>query len=162
MAGVSVSTVETMAHAIFKVAPSLVVELYSMPGFAPRRFGGVIELSEYAMALREVRGGAVFIGVQYPDMGGGIRTRRIELKGQCGNGGFRFVAEGWGMISVYLPVADSASLTAHVSANSERRALSWESTDLELSPVGSWNWKAVESHVRRLKRALKGAHDGVY
>lgn len=155
--GVSISVVEAIAQAIFKVAPSLVVEAYSTPGAEPLRFQGESELIDYAEALREFRGGTVFIKVHYPDMSGGIQTRRIELNPQYSDGGFRFITEGWGLISVYLPVAESARLTAHVSANSERRALSWEATVPELAPVSCWNWKSVESHERRLKRALKKA-----
>lgn len=66
MGAVSLTVVEIVARAIFKRAPSLVTEIYSTPGETLQRFGSAEHLCSYAELLRQVKGGAVFVGGDIP------------------------------------------------------------------------------------------------
>ncbi|MBN5052017.1 hypothetical protein [Stenotrophomonas sp. LMG 10879] len=157
MAGVSTTVIEAVATAVFKRGPSLVTEIYSAPGDNLQRFESADELCSYAESLRHVRGGTLFVGVQYPEMGGVVSTREYELTKGPDSGKPRSHAGGWGLIHVLLPVSRDASSTARIYVISERSALGRERGGVRFSPVRDWNWKAIESHARRLKRVLKEA-----
>ena len=154
MAAVSNRVVETMAHAVFKRGPVLVTELYSSAGMPPRRFDSAEVFCGHARALQTLSGGMLLVGVQYPDMGGGVRVRPFEPgRGESG----RFSVAGWGLISILLPMAADANCVAKVHALTERAALDRERGALDVPPVCDWNWRAVESHKRRLKDVLRKA-----
>ncbi|MBH1588040.1 hypothetical protein ACSYHF_12775 [Stenotrophomonas maltophilia group sp. P373] len=157
MGAVSLTVVEIVARAIFKRAPSLVTEIYSTPGETLQRFGSAEDLCSYAELLRQVKGGAVFVGVRYPDMDGDVTIREFELTKGPDRGKMRSSVAGWGLIHVFLPVNQDASCLASIYRMSERGAFARERGGIDLPPVRDWNWKAVESHSRRLKRVLKDA-----
>lgn len=95
MGAVSLTVVEIVARAIFKRAPSLVTEIYSTPGETLQRFGSAEHLCSYAELLRQVKGGAVFVGVRYPDMDGDVTIREFELtKGQIAGRCARALQDG--------------------------------------------------------------------
>jgi hypothetical protein len=157
MGAVSLTVVEIVARAIFKRAPSLVTEIYSTPGETLQRFGSAEDLCSYAELLRQVKGGAVFVGVRYPDMDGDVTIREFELTKGPDRGKMRSSVARWGLIHVFLPVNQDASCLASIYRMSERGAFARERGGIDLPPVRDWNWKAVESHSRRLKRVLKDA-----
>lgn len=156
MAGVSSTVIEAVATAVFKGGPSLVIEIYSAPGNNLQRFKSADELCSYAESLRHVRGGTLFVGVQYPEMGGDVSIREYELTKGADSGKLRSQAGGWGLINVLLPVSQDASSAASIYVISERSALGRERDGVRFSrPVRDWNWKSIELHARRLKRVLK-------
>lgn len=157
MAGVSLAVVEAVARAIFEQSPSLVTEFYSAPGECLQRFSSAEELYGYAKLLREAKGGPVFVAVQYPDMSGEVSVRKFELIKGPGRGKHRFTIGGWGLINVHLPLYPDASTPARICVLSERAALGRERAGGGLPAVAGWNWRAVESHSRRLNRVLNSA-----
>ena len=154
MAAVSSKVVEAMARAVFKRSPVLVTELYSSAGGQPRRYDSAEALCEHGRALQCVSGGMLLVGVQFADMGGAVRVRPFDT----GRGDFgRVTVSGWGLISILLPIAIDANVAAKVQALTERAALARERGALDVQPVCDWNWKAVESHKRRLQDVLRRA-----
>ena len=154
MAAVSNKVVETVARAVFKRSPVLVTELYSSAGGQPRRYDSAEALCEHGRALQCVSGGMLLVGVQYADMGGAVRVRPFD----SGRGdSARVMVSGWGLISILLPMANDANVSAKVQALTERVALARERGALDVPPACDWNWKAVESHKRRLQDALRRA-----
>ncbi|NYB78076.1 MAG: hypothetical protein HZS22_09865 [Stenotrophomonas maltophilia] len=120
MGAVSLTVVEIVARAIFKRAPSLVTEIYSTPGETLQRLGSAEDLCSYAELLRQVKGGAVFVGVRYPDMDGDVAIREFELTMGPDRGKMRSSVAGWGLIHVFLPVNQDASSLASIYRMSER------------------------------------------
>ncbi|HEL4245101.1 hypothetical protein I5U23_09215 [Stenotrophomonas maltophilia] len=157
MAGVSLAVVDAVARAVFERSPSLVTEFYSAPGEDFQRFSSAEELYSYAKLLREAKGGAVFVAVQYPDMCGEVSVRKFELVKGPDRGKHLFTIGGWGLINVHLPLSPDASMSARICVLSERAALGRERSGVGLPAVDGWNWRAVESHSRRLKRVLNSA-----
>jgi len=154
MAAVSNKVIETVARAVFKRSPVLVTELYSSAGEQPRRYDSAEDLCEHGRALQWVSGGMLLIGVHYADMGGSVRTRPFGTgRGESA----RATVSGWGLISILLPMAIDANVSARVQALTERAALARERGALEVPPVCDWNWKAVDSHKRRLQDVLRKA-----
>jgi len=87
--------------------------------------------------------------------GGRLVKKRIDFTPKIG--GFRYDAEGWGLIQLYLESPRDRKLRAsHTNHNSERRALAWEDTYPELGRVADWNWAEVTSVSRRLNRFIRG------
>ncbi|HYQ22289.1 hypothetical protein [Stenotrophomonas sp.] len=154
MAAVSNKVVETVARAVFKRNPVLVTELYPRAGVPPRRYVSAEALCEHARALQWESGGLLLVGVQYADMGGAVRVRPFDT-GRSESA--RVMVSGWGLISILLPMAIDANCSAKVQALTERAALARERGALDVPPVCDWNWKAVETHKRRLQGVLKKA-----
>ncbi len=91
---------------------------------------------------------------------GRVLKRKISLDSRrCKGATFRYAAEGWGLIQLYLESPRKRSgqqwlEASHTNHNSEKRALAWESLNPELGPVSGWNWNAVTSFSRRLNRHI--------
>ncbi len=150
--------VEKMAQAIFSREGATVAEAYSTFDKPLRYFKSADEVVEYGRAKISSASDTFFIGVVYPDMLGECRVRRITLSPKhVRDHTHRFVFEGWGVVWIQLHLNSYSSLGSEVSSNSEKRALVWSTTIPELPPPSTWQWKAVESHTRRLKRALAKA-----
>jgi len=98
----------------------------------------------------------------YPNDADGKFVRRLITldSKRCKGATFRYTAEGWGLIQLYLesPIKRSGKQwmeTSHTNHNSEKRAMAWESTYPDLGRVSDWNWKAVTSFSRRLNRYIQ-------
>lgn len=147
--------IEVLAEAIFKESPIAVVEAYSSLGQELREFRNAAEVCNYAKANRDSNSTSVHLAVLYPDMNGSISTTRIAINpSKCDGHTFRYKAEGWGLIWVYLEMKQSP-VGSFVSANSEKRAHSWAATYPEMESPATWHWPAVARHLRRLRRVLK-------
>ena len=150
-------SLRTFAEAIFKEGPVTVVEAYSAFSQEARRFHCADDLCRYAEALRDTNDNP-HLAVHYPDMGGRLGLPRHALDpDQCDGHTFRHIAEGWGLVFVYLQVSLDGRLESFVSANTEKRALAWEATYPDMESPALWNWPAVGRHARGLSRALKRA-----
>jgi hypothetical protein len=131
-----------------------VAEAYSEPGKEPRQFDSAADLAEYIRVEIGKPRGFVDLIVVYPDMGGRPVRRTIHLDpNHCPGHELRYTWDGLGMISVQLYGAARYG-ESRICSNSQERARAWTSTDPDSSPPEVWNWKAVESHTRRLKRVL--------
>ncbi len=150
--------VEAVAAAVFDGPDAWVAEAYSDLDVLPREFATASAFVSYArQRLSRPRGSASFF-VTYSDMGGRAVRQTIQLSpGSVPGHTLRYTWQGWGLISVQLTRGDQPNDASRVSANSEKRALKWESTYPEWESPATWTWKAVESHARRLQRVLKRA-----
>ena len=149
--------IRAFAEAIFKERPVTMVEAYSDFSQEARRFGCAEDICVYASGMRGTNDNPHLV-VHYPDMAGRLALTRHALDPEkCDGHTYRYIAEGWGLIFVYLQISPTGKLESFVSANSEKRALAWEPTYPEMDPPGTWDWPAVGRHVRRLQRALTRA-----
>ena len=152
----TLNAVEAVSTAIFEKGPPTVVEAYSAFGRPLQYFAAAADLVEYAEARSKEPHGAVHIGVHYADMAGRLKERRIALDpSKCDGHTYRYGCEGWGLIWVHIELSQSAKLQPSISANSEKRAMAWAKTYAEMDPPSTWNWSAVASHLRRLRRVLR-------
>ena len=100
--------------------------------------------------------GYVHLAVRYPDMAGRITKIRIRLDpSKCDGHTYRYKAQGWGLIWVYLKLSSAGGLESFISANSEKRAVAWGPTYPDMEAPSTWEWPSVARHLRRLRRALK-------
>lgn len=148
------SGVDALVLAVFAEPVRQVVEAYSAFDSLPREFDSAEELRGYFRDTQSLQNGFGFVFVTYAD-GEGVAVREtitLQSPGQC----VRYTWGGWGLISLQVATSTPPSVTA----NSEKRALAWAAStqvNPDWQPPSAWNWKAVDRHVRRLKRALKSA-----
>lgn len=155
---ISLSSVEVLAGAIFEKGNPVVVEACSAFDKDIRYFREVEDVISYAKEESSKNNGTVSLAIYFPDSGGELLIRKIELiPEKCNGAKFRFSSEGWGLVHVSLSVGPPASIASFVSANSERRAKAWEPTYPDLGPVSAWSWPAVSKNLRRLRGALRRA-----
>ena len=153
----SEAAVGAIASVVFAKAGPTVVEAYSAPDQPLRYFQTAELLRAYVAECRSL-GTSAHVGVRYPDMLGRVVESRFSLDPvKCNGHTFRSKVEGWGIIWVYLQLGSDPRLPSHITANSRARAEKWAPTYPALDPPGSWNWSAVASHCRRLRRVLQGA-----
>jgi hypothetical protein len=151
----SEAVVTAVAEALFKERPSRVTEAYSEFESEPVDLRSAEEFCAYVESRRGVQGYA-HCAVLYPDMAGRLTTTRVELDpAHCKGATFRFTAEGWGLIRIYLKLSSVGGQKSFISANTEKRALKWAPTIPELESPSTWHWPAVARHERRLRRALE-------
>lgn len=83
--------------------------------------------------------------------------RRVELDpAACGGARFRYAAEGWGLVQLYLSVPGVDGLrNSHTNHNSLKRAKAWQSVDSDVDPVSSWDFKKISAFSSRLNRQVK-------
>lgn len=155
---VSLSSVEKIASTIFEKGKPIVVEAYSAFDKDIRYFRGQEDVINYAHEELVKKNGIVSLAIYFPEFGGELKIRKIDLvQEKCGGATFRFSSEGWGLVHVSLSVGAPASIASFVSANSEKRALAWESKYPDLGPVSAWDWLQVSKCLRRLRSALRRA-----
>lgn len=149
------AAVESMAAAIFRQRPAAVMEAYSAFGRQSVELHSAHELCAYASSMRSLDG-YEHLAVLYPDMAGAVTRARIDLDpSECGGHTYRYEAQGWGLIWVYLKLSPAAGRESFVSANSEARALAWAPHYPDMGAPSTWHWPSVARHLRRLRRALK-------
>jgi hypothetical protein len=149
------SVVDAVAMGVFAKPDPFVVEAYSAPDQEPKRFNTQRDLAEYMKAEVARPRGLAFVFVVYPDMSGKPVRKTIHLDPKhCPGQTLRYTWDGWGMISIQLHGSEQFQMS-RIAANSVARANAWAPTHPEWSTPDVWNWKAVESHTRRLQRILK-------
>jgi hypothetical protein len=150
------TAIASIANAVFVTPGAEVLEAYSDFGAIPRRLDSVDELVRYIHDKLSFPQGMAYFFVVYPDMAGCAVRKTINLKPNSVPGQtFRYTWEGWGLISVILRHAEQPNQYSRVAANSKKRAEKWKSTFPDMPSPDTWNWAAVESHARRLRRVLK-------
>jgi hypothetical protein len=85
--------------------------------------------------------------------------RRVALDPQaCGGATFRYNADGWGLVQLYLGSAaagDERLEDSHTNHNSLKRAQSWSDTVEEMGDVGVWDFAKITSFSSRLNREIR-------
>lgn len=86
-----------------------------------------------------------------------FKARRVTLDPSfCDGAKFRYAADGWGLVQLYLLVPRNGRLdNSHTNHNSEKRAKAWASVrDVEYGPE-VWNFKTITAFSSRLNRAIR-------
>jgi hypothetical protein len=75
---------------------------------------------------------------------------------ECGGATFRYCAEGWGLIQLYLgSLRDNLLEDSHTNHNTRRRAETWASTYPEFKNPDAWDFDKVSSYSFRLNREIR-------
>lgn len=94
--------------------------------------------------------------IYYPDAGGTVSERRIDLKpGAVPGHTHRFSQEGWGLIHLQCNQRDYPSIECRVAVNSDVRAHNWSDTCPEMGAPDLWDWDVIKRHAGRLTRLLR-------
>jgi hypothetical protein len=150
------SSIDTIAAAVFAKPNPVVLEAYSEPGQLPQSFTSAVQLAHYVRSQLSHPKGLAFVFVVYPDMGGTPTRRTIALDpAACSGHKVRYTWDGFGLISIQLQNPDGPMSRSRICANSHKRSSAWASTYPKWQQPQNWNWRAVESHTRRLQRVLK-------
>lgn len=83
--------------------------------------------------------------------------RKIVLDpAKCNGATFRYGAEGWGLVQLYLsgPTTNGLQLS-HTNHNTQKRAEAWQLTIPELGPVEAWDFKKITAFSSRLNREIR-------
>lgn len=149
------TAIDAIAAAIFGKPKPRVLEAYSECDHEPIVFGSQADLVSYIHDQVIQPQGLAFFFVVYQDMLGNPVRRTIYLDSKDDVvQKVRYTWTGWGLISVQLFGLENSQMS-RISANTATRASKWALTYPEWEPPSTWNWKAVESHTRRLSRILK-------
>jgi hypothetical protein len=152
---ISDRSIDAVASAIFDRRAYQVVEAYSDYDREPREFTDAAQVAHYMRERLESKDNLAYLFVVYKDMEGHAIKELIHLDAKRVPGHrVRYTWSGWGMISVQISSRSGRNGGSSIASNSEKRAMAWAPTSPDLPPPSTWNWKAVASHTRRLKRIL--------
>jgi hypothetical protein len=100
--------------------------------------------------------GFLFYSIYYPEAGGYVYERRIDLiPEKCEGHTHRFKQEGWGLIRLQCRFQDPSDIECSIAVNSEVRASNWSNTYPDLGDPAGWDWKLINSKCGRLTRLLR-------
>lgn len=154
---ITASAIEAISRGVFARPDPTIVEAYSEPDRQPQFFRSAPDLATYISDRVSQPRGLAHLLLLYPDMGGRLERETIHLDPKhCPGQKFRYTWQGWGLISIQLYGWEQSRMS-RIASNSETRARTWAATYPGLDPPSEWNWKAVESHTRRLQRIFRRA-----
>lgn len=83
--------------------------------------------------------------------------RRVSLNPTaCDGATFRYAADGWGLVQLYLgAIGDGGLKSSHTNHNGVKRAQAWCSVSPERNPVESWDFKRITAFSSRLNRQIR-------
>jgi hypothetical protein len=84
-------------------------------------------------------------------------ARRVKLNPKsCNGASFRYAAEGWGLVQLYLESATADGVNnSHTNHNSRTRAESWAPTCPDLGDPSAWDFDRISSFSARLNRQIR-------
>ena len=88
--------------------------------------------------------------------------RRVSLDPKaCGGATFRYAAEGWGLVQLYLGTVWQGELQiSRTNHNSQKRAEAWALVNEQESGVSEWDFKRITSFSSRLNRQIRKMSSG--
>ncbi len=110
---------------------------------------------------RRYKGGAKWhaVHLQLYVFGAGppFTPRRVPLNPEaCDGATFRYAAEGWGLVQLYLQTPREARLeNSHTNHNSPTRAATWAATYGDDEGPAQWDFTRITSFSSRLNRHIK-------
>jgi hypothetical protein len=138
-----------------------VYEAYSEPGSELMRLASAAHALSYALQSAPASRHTAMLSIWFPSCGGSVHVERISLLPRaCGGHTFRYASGGWGVFRLNAQRRSATQLEVHVSVNTEKRAVAWQSTNPAFGPASHWKWQEVERIARRLCRKLR-TRDGV-
>jgi hypothetical protein len=86
-----------------------------------------------------------------------FERRRIALNPSAYDGAtFRYIAEGWGLVRLYLSVPWPDRLeNAHTNHNSKTRAQRWMSLYTDQAPTDAWDFSCISAFSSRLNGRIR-------
>jgi hypothetical protein len=105
----------------------------------------------------EERRKAVLLQLYVIGAGPKFTPRRVRLNPKaCDGASFRYEAEGWGLVQLYLASATARGLeNSHTNHNSRKRAEAWAPLYRKLADPLAWDFKRISSFSSRLNRQIK-------
>jgi hypothetical protein len=74
----------------------------------------------------------------------------------CNGAIYRYGAEGWGLVQLYLGGPSTNSLQpSHTNHNTQRRAEAWQPSIPQMGPVHAWDFKKITAFSSRLNREIR-------
>lgn len=93
------------------------------------------------------------------DAGPPFEPRRVALDPQaCDGATFRYTADGWGLVQLYLETAAEGGArleNSHTNHNSLARAQAWAHTITDLGAAEAWDFVRITSFSSRLNREIR-------
>jgi len=136
-----------------------IYELYSRVGQSLRQFQSLTDFEEHFAISNWAEGANETIRLNvYPHGAKGkLLKRRIQLDPKrCHGATFRYRADGWGLVQLYLEHPHNGRLRdSHTNHNSPKRAAAWARTFHEMGDPGKWDWERVTAFSRRLNRFIR-------
>lgn len=85
--------------------------------------------------------------------------RRVALDPKaCDGATFRYSADGWGLVQLYLGAlseGDARLEDSHTNHNTLKRAQAWSGTVSEMGDVGAWDFAKITAFSSRLNREIR-------
>lgn len=83
--------------------------------------------------------------------------KRISLDPEaCDGATFRYAAEGWGLVQLYLGSQTTRGLNdSHTNHNTQKRAEAWAPAIAEMQAVSLWDFKRITAFSSRLNRQVR-------
>jgi hypothetical protein len=134
-----------------------VYELASVFGEPLRCFNSAEEVATASGWSARKQGTAALLQLYVLGAGPPFRARRIRLDpAACGGATFRYEADGWGLVQLYLEVPRRDQLrNSHTNHNSQTRAQTWAHTVSQLGDPAQWDFARITSFSSRLNREIR-------
>lgn len=106
---------------------------------------------------RAARHVMVYLQLYVLDAGPPFIPTRISLNPEvCDGARFRFAAEGWGLVQLYLASLDKNQLgNSHTNHSSPKAAEAWSPVRPEAGQPGNWDFKRITAFSSRLNREIR-------
>ena len=76
----------------------------------------------------------------------------------CNGATFRYSAEGWGLVQLYLSTTDGTTLRdSHTNHNTLNRAAKWAGSHVSIDPPSAWDFAKITAFSSRLNRQIRKA-----
>jgi len=101
--------------------------------------------------------GCVYLLLYVLGAGPPFIPRRVSLNPEACNGAtYRFAAEGWGLVQLYLESPTQHGLkNSHSNHFTQKGAAPWESLNSDQPGTDSWDFKRITSFSSRLNREIR-------
>ncbi|MBB5353966.1 hypothetical protein HNR46_004237 [Haloferula luteola] len=143
-----------IVEAIFGQGEVIVKEASSRYDSPARAFSGTEALNHDLDD--DATPGFRFYSIYYPEAGGHVYERRIELiPEKCDGHTHRFKQEGWGLIRLQCRSRAQGTIECNIAVNSEVRAANWSDAYPDMKDPAEWDWNVVKSKAGRLVRLLR-------
>lgn len=88
-----------------------------------------------------------------------FKPRRVDLNPKvCDGATFRYEADGWGLVQLYLATTVGNSLgNSHTNHNTLKRAAKWTSVHESTDPPSAWDFAKISAFSSRLNRQIRKA-----
>jgi len=99
---------------------------------------------------------SVYLQLYVLGAGPAFEPRLVPLDPKhCHGKKFRYAAEGWGLVQLYLSIPREGALnSSHTNHNSEKRAKAWADTYRDMPSPNQWDFRRVSAFSSRLNREI--------